>query len=364
MKLGLGHVRNKRSDQHGRFTLSDERRSSSDNGLGTRDTESPEDEVGKLLDEPLEEADVVEDLDQGNEEDDGGDDAEEEHGQLRNVGVGQEGDTILGESQKVLGASGDESENIVTNASSEHKQTDNVLRKHTSNDSSPIDALAILARQPQDEEEDGKTEQADGAVLAGVVLDLLRDKGADENDGNGKGCASEGSELFWDPVVDDKGGMLPDPANWARDISDGDVEEEQTQRDGEPEEEGNDPVLVIAVKDQRRDPPTGEQEEEEEVSKRAMMSVEEAKLSIAAGFTSRLFTVMHNARLDLFMIAIVRRCRPMSMTLLDAELLIAYTVVVVLVVVEGTLRRDQGRIEVGATGISDIVVTVGRINPR
>lgn len=247
MELGLGHVRNKRSDQHGRFTLSDKRRGSSDDGLGTRHTERPEDKGRKLLDEPLEEANVVQDLDQGDEEDDGRDDTEEEHGQLRNVGVGQEGDTILGKAQEILGARGDESEDVVTDARSEHKETDDVLRKHTSNDGSPIDALAILARQPQDEEEDGKTEQADGAVLTGIVLDLLRDERADENDSNGQGCASERSELFRDAVIDDKRRVLPDPADRARDISDGDVEEEQTQRDGEPEEEGNDPVLVIAV---------------------------------------------------------------------------------------------------------------------
>lgn len=87
------------------------------------------------------------------------------------------------------------------------------------------------------------------------------------------------------------------------------------------------------------------------------MPIEKSKLSIATSVAPRLLMVMHHARLDLFMIAIVRR--RMGMALFDAKLLIVYTVVLA-VVVQGALRRDQRGIDVGAIGICDMVVAVGR----
>lgn len=64
VKLGVGHVGDKGTDQHGRFSLANEGSGSSDDGLGTRGVEGPEDEDGHLLDEPLDESNVVQDLDE------------------------------------------------------------------------------------------------------------------------------------------------------------------------------------------------------------------------------------------------------------------------------------------------------------
>lgn len=64
VKLGVGHVGDKGTDQHGGFSLANEGSGSSDDGLGTRGVEGPEDEDGHLLDEPLDESNVVQDLDE------------------------------------------------------------------------------------------------------------------------------------------------------------------------------------------------------------------------------------------------------------------------------------------------------------
>ena len=68
--FGLRHVRDKRADEHGGFSLADEGRGGCDDGFSARDSEGPEEGVGEFADEPLDEAEVVEKLDEGDEEDD------------------------------------------------------------------------------------------------------------------------------------------------------------------------------------------------------------------------------------------------------------------------------------------------------
>lgn len=64
-------MRNEWTDQHGRFSLTDEGSSSCYDGFGTGDTERPEEELGEFDDEPLENTAVIQKLDECDEEDDG-----------------------------------------------------------------------------------------------------------------------------------------------------------------------------------------------------------------------------------------------------------------------------------------------------
>ena len=85
MHLGHGKVGDERLDQHGGFTLTDERRRRSDDCLGTRYSHGPEEEDGEFANEPLEDAPVVQELDEGDEEDDGRDNTEHEVRVLRDL---------------------------------------------------------------------------------------------------------------------------------------------------------------------------------------------------------------------------------------------------------------------------------------
>jgi hypothetical protein len=110
--LGHGEVSNERLDQHSGFTLTDEGRGRSDDGLGTRDAHAPEEEDGELADEPLDSAPVVEELDKGDEEDDGRNDTGQEPMQRKNTLGRQERDTSVGEAKQITGQFGDESEDV------------------------------------------------------------------------------------------------------------------------------------------------------------------------------------------------------------------------------------------------------------
>lgn len=282
VQLGLGHVRNEGADQHGRFTLTNEGRSSSDDGLGTGDTKSPEDKGGHLADEPLQEANVVEDLDNGDEEDDGGNDTPEEHGQLRCLLVGQEGHTITGKTQEVAGASRNPLEDIQTDLGAQHEQTNDVLRQHTNDDGVPVDTATVLASRPEAEEDNSQTKQADGTVLAGVVGALLRDEGANKDNGDGTGGADKGTELGRNKLDNLDDGTLPNPTNGLGGVAAGDVVGDQADHDSQPQQEGHNPVLVLSVQDERGDPPAGEEAEDEEVDERTAVAVDGTELGPAA----------------------------------------------------------------------------------
>lgn len=274
VNLGLGHVWHERTDQHGGLTLSNEGSGSSDDGLSARDTQSPEDKCGELDDEPLKEANVVQDLDEGDEEDDGGNDTEEEARSAGNVGVGQEDDTIASESKEITGAVSDELEDVVSDTGTQDEEANDVLGKHAANDRAPVDTRTRSAGGPEAEADEEDTEETDGTVLTGVVRSLLRDEGTDEHRTNSDRSTSRSAQLRRDHVVDGHTAARPNPLDGVGDVTAGNVEEDQAQHDGEPQQEGNDPVLGVAVQDQRRDPPASEETEDEEVKQRTTVAVD------------------------------------------------------------------------------------------
>lgn len=78
VEFGIGEVRDEGADEDGGLALADEGGGGGDDGFGARDVHGVEEEVGEFGDEELEGAEVVEELHEGDEEDDGGDDVEEE----------------------------------------------------------------------------------------------------------------------------------------------------------------------------------------------------------------------------------------------------------------------------------------------
>jgi hypothetical protein len=263
----------------------------------------------------LDETDVVENLHEGDEEDDGGDDAEEEVARVGDVFAGQECNTSLGEAEKISGAVGDEAEDVVSNACSKNKETDNVLREHTADDSAPVDSLTVLASNPEEEEEDDHAEKTNSAVLTGIISDLLRNKSADENSSYSDGSASESAQVRRDELVDPDSGVKPDLLDGVGDMAAGNVEEEQTEGDGEPHEERDNPVLVVAVQHERCDPPACEEAEEDEVDYRAAVAIYGAETSAPADYSGGVAVgvcaggFVDDACFVLLVVAVVRRCR-------------------------------------------------------
>lgn len=213
MDFGFGHVRNKWSDKHGRFTLSDERGGGSDNRLCARNTQSPEHKGGKLLDEPLQETNVVEDLNQGDEEDDGRNDTEKEPRDLRGFLVGEESNTFMSKAQKITSTVSNKFEDVVTNAGSQDEKADDVLRQHADDDGLPVDAAAVCAGEPEDENHDQHTKQTDSSVRTIVVGDFLGSEAAHNDDSQSSSATKRDPKFRGDHIDDDNDGAIPDPAN-------------------------------------------------------------------------------------------------------------------------------------------------------
>ena len=88
MQLCLGKVSDEGPDKHSGFSLSDEWGCRSDNCFGARNAHAPEEEDREFLNEPLENAPVVQKLDEGDEENDGRNHTSKEPSQLWNARIG------------------------------------------------------------------------------------------------------------------------------------------------------------------------------------------------------------------------------------------------------------------------------------
>lgn len=127
------------------------------------------------------------------------------------------------------------------------------------------------------------------------------------------------------------------------------MEEEEADGDGQPQQEGHLPVLVIAVQDQRGDPPAGEEQEDDEVHKGASHAVGNAKVpgALRAGLVRVNAGAHHICLADLFVVAVVGR-RVAVVRLVDAA-----------GVVGMVLDGHERRVHVGAAGVDGIVVAGG-----
>ena len=111
--FGIGQVWNERLDKHDRLSLSDERRGSSDDGLSSGNAHGPEEDDGELSNEKLEPSVVVEELDEGDEEDNRWEDIENPPVESKGLSVQQELSSGSSEMQEGRREESNEVEDIV-----------------------------------------------------------------------------------------------------------------------------------------------------------------------------------------------------------------------------------------------------------
>jgi len=99
------------------------------------------------------------------------------------------------------------------------------------------------------EYEHNEAKQADSTVGPGVILGLLAGKRTDDDDGNGQGSAGWDPHLLRDERGEAHAGVVPHPVHWLGHNGDGHVVKEESQHDTQPQQERDDPVLVMAMYD-------------------------------------------------------------------------------------------------------------------
>lgn len=255
--LGSGEVGDEGLDEHGGLALADEGGCGGGDGLGAGDAHAPEEENGELADGPLEHANVVEQLDDGHEEHDGRDHADDEPGAVVGGVVGdEEVDALHGEAEEAAREHGDEVEDVVAGLGAEHEERDDELHQHSDDDGVPDNEAVIARRQPEREEEDDEPKEADGPVGARVVGRFIGDERTDQDNTDGKEGGAGNAKTLGDEGHKPPGCLVPEPVDWASDDGDGHVEEDKPQRDGEVEEEGNQPAEIMSVEDEAGNPPS------------------------------------------------------------------------------------------------------------
>lgn len=217
MQLAHGQMWHEWLDQHGRFSLSNERRSGSDNGLGSGDSHGPEEEDGELADEPLDQTDVVEQLYQRHEEDDGWEHCHQEPGSGFNpVCRSQECQTVTSKPEQRSCETRNEVENVITDASSQDKQRDDELDQEAGDDGMPVDLAPVPRRGVQASNEDDHAKERDCAVLVGVCRRLRAGECAHEDSSRGDYGTSPQSEPLWNHIVDSYASLIPCPMHGHR----------------------------------------------------------------------------------------------------------------------------------------------------
>lgn len=145
MNFSSGEMLDERLDEHGRLSLSNEGRSSGNNSFGAGDSHGPEEERRSFDDAPLQNTDIEENADKGDEKDDGWQNCDQEPGDVINSVLRcKEGRTLISKTKQVSGSIGNELEDVITNFRPQHEKSHNELCEHTNNDCLPLYPLAIL----------------------------------------------------------------------------------------------------------------------------------------------------------------------------------------------------------------------------
>lgn len=258
MDFGLGQVRDERTDQHGRLALTNEGGGSSDDGFGTGDAESPEEEDGELANEPLDESQVVAELDKGDEEDDGRNDTGEEPGKVGNRVISQENDTGIRETEQSASHLGNEAEDIITGLGLEHEDGDDELGEHATNNRVPGNLPPVARGAGKDGDHDDETEEGDGAHGARVLADFFRNHTAEEENTD---CAKGGKglmKLLRDQSIAPMDRVLPYHPGGTHDDAGRQVAKDDAQADGDIDEGRLQPseMVMSVIEKWTVDPPS------------------------------------------------------------------------------------------------------------
>lgn len=169
---------------------------------------------------------------------------------MRDLCTRQEGHPILRKAQQALGQPRYEVEDVIAYTGAEDKQRNDELHQHAHEDGVPLDMRPVLARRPEHAHKHQHAKQRHGAVVARVVERLGGGEGADEVHADDEYRRQRRAQLGRDKRDKAHGGVLPEGLYGLEEEADREVDGEDAQGDAQPEEEGDDPVLVGAVEHQ------------------------------------------------------------------------------------------------------------------
>lgn len=257
--LGVGHEIKEALDKNGVLALADERRSSGDDGLGTRDTHELEEEPSELSDGPRHDTEVREKNDESNEEDDRRESVDEEVVLESEVTPEERGTTDLTLVKQVGGGKSKPPGNAVEGASLEDEETDDHLETETSNDGLELDGSTASRDSVEEAVDEEKTEERAGTVSISRLGNLLDTEGTAEV----KSEESEPANSDLTVVRNHTPGLSEAVGeNGLNSVGDGclgkvAVVVEEDEEDEEPRPEGSDdPSVAGLLADDTRQPPT------------------------------------------------------------------------------------------------------------
>lgn len=110
-------------------------------------------------------------------------------------------------------------------------------------------------RYRHDEDHDDKSKKRLESTESCVIARLSRYQGADKKDGDGSDGGEWPVEEFGNHLVTPEDGMVPYDLGWSHDIFDGNPEEDDAQRNGEVNQEGDQPILGVPKLNKAKNPP-------------------------------------------------------------------------------------------------------------
>ena len=119
----------------------------------------------------------------------------------------------------------------------------------------PHDLRPVARSGPEAKQKDNETKQADGSIRAGIILALGTGKRSNNDDRNGQSCASGDANMLGNVAHKTDTGIVPHPVHGFGDDGDWYVPKEETEHDAQPEQERDDPILVISMLDETGNPP-------------------------------------------------------------------------------------------------------------
>ena len=138
-------------------------------------------------------------------------------------------------------------EKPTANPRPQHKKRNDKLRQHPHDHRMPLHHRPIPRRQIQRRDKHQQPKHANRPIRTRVVRALGARECADEDDGDGAEGREREAKALGDHLDNAEGRGGPDRAHGPHDEGGGDVEGNDADGDGEPEEEGDDPVFVVAV---------------------------------------------------------------------------------------------------------------------
>lgn len=171
--LGVGHEVQEALNKNSVLTLTDERRSSSDDSFGTGDTHQLEEEPSELANGPRHNAEVRKQDDKGNEEDDRGKSVDEEVVLTSEITPEEGGTTNLTLSDQVGSSESEPPGNAEEGASLEDEETDDHLKTQTGEDGLELDSRATSRDEVEEAVDDKETKKRASTVGVARLGDFL-----------------------------------------------------------------------------------------------------------------------------------------------------------------------------------------------